>query len=430
MDTRSEMARMVEDARRRTFALVADLTDQQLIGPKLAIVNPLHWEIGHVAWFQERWVLRHAMGRAPMRQNGDALYDSSTVPHDTRWDLPLPSRAETLRYLETVRDAALAILSDADRARAAEYFVRLSIAHEDMHDEAFIITRQTLGYPSPESIGSPVVPLEGGALEGDVPIPGGAFTLGASPGEEEFIHDNEKWAHSIDVRPFKIARAPVTQSQFAEFVSAGGYQQRRYWSDEGWRWRESTGAEHPVYWRRESDRWQRRDFHRWVALEPHRPVIHVNWFEADAFCRFAGRRLPTEAEWEMAAAGAPDGGSAAVLGKRRFPWGEDAPTFRRANLDGKWLGCVDVAAFPEGDSTFGCRQMIGNVWEWTQSPFEPYPGFAADPYQDYSQPWFGTHKVLRGGCWATRARLIRNSWRNFYTPDRRDVLAGFRTCAL
>ena len=430
MDTRSEIARMVEDARRRTFALVADLTDQQLIGPKLAIVNPLHWEIGHVAWFQERWVLRHAMGRAPMRQNGDALYDSSTVAHDTRWNLPLPSRAETLRYLDAVRDAALTILSDADRARTAEYFVRLSIAHEDMHDEAFIITRQTLGYPSPESIGSPGAPPEGGALDGDVPIPGEAFTLGTSPGEEAFIHDNEKWAHSIDVRSFKIARAPVTQSQFAEFVSAGGYQQRRYWSEEGWRWRESTGAEHPVYWRRESGRWQRRDFHRWVALEPHRPVIHVNWFEADAFCRFTGRRLPTEAEWEVAAAGAPDGDNPPVLGKRRFPWGEDAPTSRRANLDGELLGCVDVGAFPGGDSAFGCRQMIGNVWEWTQSPFEPYPGFAADPYRDYSQPWFGTHKVLRGGCWATRARLIRNTWRNFYTPDRRDVLAGFRTCAL
>jgi iron(II)-dependent oxidoreductase len=159
-------------------------------------------------------------------------------------------------------------------------------------------------------------------------------------------------------------------------------------------------------------------------------VIHVNWFEADAFCRFTGRRLPTEAEWEMAAAGAPDGGSPPVLGKRRLPWGEDAPTSGRANLDGELLGCVDVGALPEGDSAFGCRQMIGNVWEWTQSPFEPYPGFAADPYRDYSQPWFGTHKVLRGGCWATRARLIRNTWRNFYTPDRRDVLAGFRTCAL
>jgi iron(II)-dependent oxidoreductase len=152
-------------------------------------------------------------------------------------------------------------------------------------------------------------------------------------------------------------------------------------------------------------------------------VLHVNWHEAEAYCRWAGRRLPTEAEWELAAAGGLDGS------KRRFPWGEERPTPELANLDWRALGCVDVAAFPAGDSVFGCRHMIGNVWEWTASDFLPYPGFVADPYKEYSAPWFGTHKVLRGGCWATRSRLLRNTWRNFYLPDRRDVWAGFRTCA-
>jgi iron(II)-dependent oxidoreductase len=151
-------------------------------------------------------------------------------------------------------------------------------------------------------------------------------------------------------------------------------------------------------------------------------VIHVNWYEADAYCRWAGRRLPTEAEWEAAAAG-PDP-------KRRFPWGDEPPDPTRANLDGTALGCCDVAACPAGDSGFGCRQMFGNVWEWTASDFGPYPGFVPDPYKEYSQPWFGTHKVLRGGAWPTRARLLRTTWRNFYTPDRRDVWAGFRTCAV
>ncbi len=428
MEASVQLAAMVEDARRRTLALVADLTDEQLFGPRLATVNPLHWEIGHVAWFQERWVLRHALGQPPLRQNGDALYDSSTVPHDSRWELPLPSRAETVEYLDEIRRRVLAVISDADRARAADYFLRLSIAHEDMHDEAFIITRQTLGYPTPRSIGSPVARLGGGSFPGDARVPGGTFTLGAAPRAEPFIHDNEKWAHAVDVRGFAIAKAPVTQSQFADFVSAGGYGQERYWSEEGWRWRESSNAEHPVYWRRAPGGWERRDFDRWVPLEPDRPVIHVNWYEAEAFCQFAERRLPTEAEWELAASGESNR-SELSRRRRRFPWGGEPPSSSRANLDGERLGCVDVGAFPEGDSAFGCRQMIGNVWEWTESAFMPYPGFAADPYKDYSEPWFGTHKVLRGGCWASRGRLLRSTWRNFYTPDRRDVLAGFRTCA-
>src|SRR5215831_10959356 len=222
MDTRSEMARMVEDARRRTFALVADLTDQQLIGPKLAIVNPLHWEVGHVAWFQERWVLRHALGRAPLRADGDTLYDSSTVPHDTRWDLPLPSREETLRYLLKVRDLVQGQLVQ-DFPEAGDYFVRLAIAHEDMHDEAFVLTRQTLGYPVPAFGTTRTPPQMGGPFPGDARVPGGKFALGAAPGSEPFIHDNEKWAHPVQVQPFAIARAPVTQSEFAAFVEAGGY---------------------------------------------------------------------------------------------------------------------------------------------------------------------------------------------------------------
>ena len=162
-----------------------------------------------------------------------------------------------------------------------------------------------------------------------------------------------------------------------------------------------------------------------MPLAEHQPVIHVCAHEAEAYCRWAGRRLPTEAEWELAASGLPIDGH-----KRRFPWGDARPTPEHANLDGRAGGCVDVAAHAEGESRQGCRQLIGNVWEWTASRFLPYPGFVVDPYAEYSEPWFATpHRVLRGGCWATRARLLRNTWRNFYTPDRRDVFAGFRTCA-
>jgi iron(II)-dependent oxidoreductase len=248
------------------------------------------------------------------------------------------------------------------------------------------------------------------------------------------VFDNEKWAHPVTIRPFDIARAAVTQEQFAAFVDDDGYRRQEFWDAEGWRWRwrEANDARHPVYWRRApGSGWERRDFDRWVPLEPHRPVLHVCWYEADAYCRWAGRRLPSEAEWEAAATTqpAPDGRGLSSH-KTRFPWGDDLPSPAHATLDSLALGCRDVGALPLGDSAFGCCQMIGNVWEWTQSDFLPYPGFVSDPYKEYSAPWFGTHRVLRGGCWATRSRLIRATWRNFYRPDRRDVLAGFRTCGL
>lgn len=420
--TAEQLLEWVCDARQKTLELVADLTDEQLLGPQLNHVNPLLWEIGHVGWFQEKWVLQHCH-RQPVREEHTTLYDSAAVAHDTRWDLRLPARNETLRYLTDVRDRIVDGLNNREPTAEEIYFLLLSVFHEDMHTEAFTYTRQTHGYPAPRLSGiGDCSSVNAGRLFGDVELPGGTFLLGAAE-DERFIFDNEKFAHPVRIEPFAIARAPVTQDQFAEFVEAGGYRREEYWSSDGWRWRRSVGADHPVYWRCEAPgRWSRRDFDRWVALESDRPVVHVCWYEADAYCRWANRRLPAESEWEYAAACDREGS------KRRFPWGEHIPAARHANLDWRGRGCADVAEHGDGDSAFGCRQMIGNVWEWTASDFRPYPGFVIDPYQEYSAPWFGTHKVLRGGCWATRGRLLRNTWRNFYRPDRRDVWAGFRTC--
>lgn len=265
---------------------------------------------------------------------------------------------------------------------------------------------------------------------GDALIPGGTLWLGSPPGPA-FVFDNEQWAHPVEVAPFSMSRTAVSQGEFAGFVDDRGYQRRDLWSEAGWDWRSAVGADHPVYWQSGSDGWLRRRFDTWVPLEPELPVLHVNWYEADAYCRWAGRRLPMESEWELAASGEPTSMGESVTGrKRRYPWGDEPPTPERANLDWRAPGCIDVGALPAGDSAFGCRQMIGNAWEWTSTVFGPYPGFGAGPYRDYSKPWFGDHMVLRGGCWATRSSLITNVYRNFYKPDRRDVWAGFRTCAL
>jgi iron(II)-dependent oxidoreductase len=422
------LSSMLTAARDRTLSLATGLDGARLLGPKLTIVNPPLWEIGHVGWFQERWCLRYAPGsglKPSILRGADALYDSSAVPHDTRWHLPLPDFEATLGYLRAVYEAVQGRIAREGATPHVAYFVQLAAFHEEMHCEAFTYTRQTLGYPAPALT---VMSDEPAArpVSGDCLVDGGTMLMGACR-EEGFVFDNEKWAHEVRVQPFRMARAAVSQEAFANFVTDKGYARRELWSAEGWRWRTEADVEHPAYWRREGRDWTVRCYDRWEPLPPQRPVMHVNWFEAEAYCRWAGRRLPTEAEWEMAAAMSRHSPEA----KRRYPWGDDAADIgQRANLYGSVGRTVDVGAFAEGDSAWGCRQMLGNVWEWTADWFGPYPGFVADPYKEYSAPWFGNHKVLRGGCFATRATLLRNTWRNFYTPDRRDVFAGFRTCAI
>jgi iron(II)-dependent oxidoreductase len=359
------LARDLMASRARSSRVTAGLGGARLLGPKLAIVNPPLWEIGHVAWFQERWCLRTGPAgefAESMLEGADALYDSSAVAHDARWDLPLPDLAATRAYAESVLEAVLERLGREPQNTALRYFVRLATLHEDMHAEAFHYTRHTLGYEDPFPA-EPWFPAAPAAEPGDAECAGGVFELGARPGSG-FVFDNEKWAHEVRVAPFRIARAPVTNAQFLEYVEAGG--------------------KPPRDWRREGGAWRQRRFDRWRPLAPHEPVVNLSWDEAQEWCRWAGRRLPSEAEWAFAAA----------------------------------------------SGAFAPRERTGRVWEWTESSFAPYPGFSPDPYRDYSQPWFGSHKVLRGGSFAAPARVAREGFRNFYTPDRGDIFAGFRSCAV
>lgn len=459
MGVRQLIATMRE-FRDRLLSLVADLDDRQLIGPRLAIVNPPLWEIGHVAWTQEFWVLRHLYGEKPIWEHGDRLYNSTDVAHDTRWELLLPNRNDTLRYMNEVLERCCERIAGKFQLAPEEfYFYWLTTFHEGMHAEALAYTRQTLGYPAPVIQGERAAAVDGGARPGDVEIPGGKYLIGATK-DFPFVFDNEKWAHEVMLKPFRIARTAVTNREFLAFVEDGGYRKAQYWSGEGWQWLESGGSpaleksfakffnkdfdktlapsdsgargDHPVYWLRdENGDWLQRVYDSFVPLNENLPVIHVSWYEAEAYCNWAARRLPSETEWEVAASAEPTSRLTGSIEHRRyFPWGDVAPTSEHANLDWHKSGVVEVGAYAAGESAFGCRQMIGNIWEWTADDFQPYPGFTIDPYKEYSKPWFGTHKVLRGGCWATSSLLIRNTWRNFYTPDRNDVWAGFRTCAL
>lgn len=437
------LIRDLREARAHLARVTAHLTGERLLGPHLAIVNPPLWELGHVAWFQEYWCLRRGPdgSAGPSVMDGaDALYDSARIAHARRWSLPLPSLALTQAYQAEVLGRVIDRIERESENPALLYFVRLATYHEDMHAEAFRYTCQTLAYEDPlREAGSPdaqardeglELPLSGRRSDrtprvdaaGDVELVGGVFELGAAR-NGAFVFDNEKWAHDVLVQPFRISRNAVTNREFLEFVESGGYTRREWWGEEGWRWLHEHGRSAPTYWTRRDRTWSRRLFDRIEALDDDEPVVHVSWHEAQAYCAFAKRRLPSEAEWEFAAAH-----DAASGAKRFLPWGSQAPSPSHANLEGS--GIADAKAYAAGDAPSGCRQMIGNTWEWTSSTFEPYPGFEIDPYKEYSEPWFQTHKVLRGGSFATSRRLVWNTFRNFYLPERADIFAGFRTCAL
>ena len=410
----------LEDARARTLALYAHL-DLAAPVPCIAIVNPPLWELAHIAWFQERWCQRYdpakrGLARASVLPDADALFDSSAVPHDSRWSLRYPPAAVVKGYMSASLAQTLEALCGATPAQ--RYFFELALLHEDMHGEALLMTLQTLGLPAP-ALGARAPQRSTAPKARDVQFAGGELLMGTARDCPWFTFDNEKWAHPVRVAPFAMRASPVTQGEFLAFVADGGYQRRDLWDDAGWAWREAEGATLPLHWQRDEDAWRTRRFDRAVDLDEAAPMVHACLHEAQAFCRWAGRRLPTEAEWEFAARNGGDD---------RYPWGEEPPVVGDT-LDLRALG-ASLSAREPGRARSGLRLLMGGVWEWTSSPFLPYPGFAADPYADYSEPWFGSHYVLRGGSFATRSRLVHNRFRNFYLPDRADVFAGFRTCAL
>jgi len=422
-----ELLAALTDARRLELELFDGVADSQLIGEKAHFLEPPIWEIGHVGWFQEYWILRNLDGAPPLLPGSDGIYDSFNVSYRLRWDHRYPSRSETLDYIARVLERSVGRVENREPTAEEQYFYTLATLHEGMHSENLTLIHQTLGFARPKvssfQRAAREPPVDEGYQPTDVAVPGGTFELGASR-SEPFVFDNEKWAHPVVVAPFRISSTPVTNAQFQAFVDSGGYRRRELWSFRGWDWRRRARIESPLFWIKDERSWCERLFDEIAPLRPWHPVACVSWWEAEAFCTWARRRLPTEAEWEMAASFDPRTGV-----KRRFPWGDAPPLPEQANLDYRAGGTVDVRALPAGDSALGCRQMIGNVWEWVDDTFGPYPGFVCDPYKEYSQPYFGTKKVLKGGCWATRVRLIRNTWRNFYMRHRRNIFAGFRTCA-
>ena len=422
------------DARERTRLLTCDLdTEERRLGPILPIVNPPLWELGHVAWFQERWVLRHRRGRPPRRPDADGLFGSTAIPHGHRWTVPLPSYPGGQACLAEVLADLLSGLPAAEdnEAGSERYFLELVLLHEDMHAEAFWYTRQTLGYSEP-GLGSARTDSAQESATEAMSLPGGRVRLGAdatpSTGQaSRFVFDNEKWGKIVQVAPFRLSREPASETQYAEFVLAQGYRRPEWWSPRGREWREKAHLERPAHWQRaQGGDLLVRNFDQLRPLRPGHPMFGISAYEAGAYARFRGGRLPTEAEWEYCATTSEKTDRAGLLVKRAYPWGDSPPTAVQACLDGQYRAPTSGGAVHAGESVHGLRQLIGSVWEWTQSEFMPFPGFTPDPYEQYSEPWFGSHRVLRGGSFASHSRFVHGGFRNFYRPGRNDLFAGVR----
>lgn len=393
---RAELAAALRDERAQLLALWRDYA--RALGPAkfevryLPELNPPLWELGHVAWFEEWWIARNPQRlagcaaepevarAAALLPGADELYHSSRVTHTRRWHLALPDERRSLAYAERSRERTLALLAAAPETDDGLYFFRLALHHEAMHREAWVYMAQTLGI----ALTNAPAPAPATA-EGEWTIAAHTHRLGhEGPG---FAFDNELGAHDVTLEAFTIDRAPVSWARFLPFVEAGGYDQREHWSDAGWAWRQQHGKARPLHLRAGDDElpgWHVARFGQWQPIDPAAPALHLTLHEAQAWCHWAGRRLPTEAEWEAAA----------------------------------------VRAAAEGESF-----DWGSVWEWTASAFAPYPGFTPHPYRDYSQPWFDGRPVLRGASFATSARLRHPRYRNYFPAHRHDIFAGFRSCA-
>ena len=357
------------------------------------VLNLPLWELGHIGWFEEYWLSRNpdrfrgiacdpgVRRAASVLSDADRIYDSSNVPHAQRWVLDLPGVEATLGYLSEVRESTLRLLRDSPDSDDDLYFFRLVLMHEDMHREAWHLMAQHLGVDlGPAMTGRAPKPS---GVGGEWHLAGGIHRLGTS--DNGFAFDNELRAQPVALADFSIDRAPVSWGHFLPFLESGGYESESLWTAPGWAWRTRQGRGHPLHLRPTEHGWQQQRFGAWVALDLDTPALHLSAYEAEAWCRWAGRRLPTEAEWEAAALHATEQ-------NEPFQWGD--------------------------------------VWEWMASPFMPYAGFAPHPYRDYSQPWFDGRPVLRGGSFATASHMKHPRYRNFFTADRNDVFAGFRSCAL
>lgn len=413
------------EMRQRTLDIVAPLSDHDLTRIHDVAVGPVNWDLGHSAEFEISWLIHGLQGSSGWQQHYDPTYNADKAPRPRREKLGIPERAKLLEQMAASRQHIVQGLEtldlDADNPHTRDGFLHeMVIQHEAQHQENMLVAMQAIPGRYVPSLRRPK-PEARERVTGMARVQAGPFLMGAD--QTTGIYDNEGPQRLVELDAFEIARAPVTNGDYLRFVADAGYDKPELWSEDGWYMRTVHVWRAPKYWHQdETGRWWTREYDLVAPLALDQPVVHVSWYEAEAYAGWAGKRLPTEAEWEKAATWDP-----AAQTKRRNPWGNEPWTPDRANLDQSLFGPAPVGAYPRGASAYGCHQMIGDVWEWTASQFRPYPGFQPFPYDGYSAPFLDTgFKSLRGGSWATRHHVARGTFRNWHHPYHQHVFAGFR----
>lgn len=426
---RNTIAGQLAEARARTLLLLSPVSDADLRTQHDPLMSPIIWDLGHIMHFEELWLTRNLSGSIEFSEM-PGMYNPFQHPRSTRAALPLPSLASAMQVAAEIRRDVLAVLAttifDPDQPLLADGFVyNMVLQHEYQHNETILQTLQLKSgapYRAPRATALPPAPRSGNDFARMIRVPSGDYVIGTDARSTSY--DNERPAHHVSLSQFEIDAAPVTNAAYIEFISDAGYQRPELWSDAGQQWLADSGEHAPRHWRRTSDGWMTRTMDVTQPVAPDHPVCHVCFYEAEAYARWAGKRLPTEQEWEVAA-----GWNPATRTTQLYPWGDDYPTQLLANIDQLSFSTAPVGSFDRNVSPFGCYGMIGDVWEWTSSYFSGYPGFVAFPYAEYSEAFFGEeYRVLRGGSWATRSGAIRNTFRNWDYPIRRQIFSGFR-CA-
>ncbi|MDQ3803267.1 MAG: SUMF1/EgtB/PvdO family nonheme iron enzyme [Acidobacteriota bacterium] len=430
-EPKDHIAAAMAETRARTLELFDTARESDLRESPGFGYRPVIWHLAHIGVFEAYWLLQKVRGLPAPDARYERVFDPIRTPREESKDLP--SRREMEAYLARVREGALGCLAESDFGSRdpllrGGYVFHLVLEHERQHQETLAYLLQLLD-PSektrpaaPEATGGPDSRRTSAPSQTPadmIAVPEGSFRMGAA--WDSFAYDNEYPARDVFIPAYKIARLPVTNEEYAHFVAEGGYGRREFWGEEGWGWREREGWACPLYWRRDGEHcWAARRMFEEGALEADHPVAGVSWYEAEAYARYARKRLPTEAEWEKAASW--DGAR-----KRRYAWGDAEPSDHLCNFGARRWGTTPVGLFPAGASFYGCLDMTGNVWEWTADPFEGFPGFEPFPYPEYSETWFdGDHRVLKGGSWATSASVLRTSFRNFFRRPFRIAFAGLR----
>ena len=420
---------LLTEARARTLLLIAPLSDDELRQQHDPLMSPILWDLGHIAHFEELWLTRNLAGPIEFSEM-PGMYNPFEHPRASRAGLPLPTLADCFVQMASIRRRVLDALGELDLSHDDSplvrdgYVFRMVAQHEYQHNETILQTLQ-LKKGAPYRAPRAILPPRAAAatpLAGMQRFPGGEVPIGTD--DRSAAYDNERPQHIVGLRPFWLDTVPVTNGDYLEFMEAGGYSERRFWSDAGWKWVQESAVRAPKYWEQDAGEWIVRTMDERRPVPADHPVCHVCFHEAEAFARWSGKRLPTELEWEAAATFDPATGRSSV-----YPWGDEPPTVQHANVDQLSFSTAPTGAYPTGVSPIGCHQMIGDVWEWTASDLTGYPGFEAFPYREYSEAFFGSeYKVLRGGSWATRPSAIRASFRNWDYPIRRQIFSGFR-CA-